>query len=296
MARFYSTFDNSTVAGVEAATSGNRRERATMTGGAGLKSTLLAARTALSSAVYAQLDVANRSGVGGNCMPQDGYSRGGGNLTWTNLYTNSAAIWPSDPKTRPTSAIVVAGSSALGSPDSGSVTESLYTDGVTATQGVLSGIAAVRGGSGAGPYSYLGTNPYRTLLSIHHDHDMTYFAWDDFTPGKLAVFSASNGGPQAASADLLITFTWATQYPADREGVARINAQLSRNGGGASTSLSNFLTSANVVSYVWTIPGGTLTAGTYTLDAYVEARDATITTHFGTPSDDYFDASFITLS
>jgi len=298
MARFYSTFDNSTVAALEATTTGNRFQRAVMTGGAGLKSTLLAARTALSSAVYADMATVDQDGTRGVVMPTDGYSRGGGNLTWTELYTNPAAEWQSNPRTRPTTGITVSGSTII-SPcvADGSVTETLYTDAQTALQNAIGGIAAVRGGSGAGPYSYLGQNPFRTLLSIWHDHDMTYIGWDDFSPGAVAVgsFLAAGPGTQGASFDLTITFSWSQTYPADLDGNIRINATLDRNGGGASTSLTNQMATAASGSYAWIIPGGTLTAGTYTLDSYGEFQDATITTHYGTSDDDY-DASFVILT
>lgn len=295
MARWYSSFDNSTIAGVEAATNGNRRQRLTMTNGAVLKAALLAARTALSNAVYAQIDAANENGAAGVTIPVDGYSRGGGNLTWSELYTNAAAVFNADPRIRPTGSILVAGSTLVTPSDPGSITESLYTDAQTALQNVLAGIATIAGGSGNGPYSRIGQNPWRTLASIFHDDAMTYFGWDDFSPGQPTTFTTTPPASQPAASALNITFNWANEFPADLEGATRLNLLLSRNGGGSSVNLTNQIVAAGTLSYLWTIPGGTLTAGTYTLDSGGSFRDATITTHFGT-SRDYFNASFVTLT
>lgn len=296
MARWYATFDNSTVSALEAASSGNRRQRLAMTNGAALKTALLNARSALSAAMQAQMDVANRSGAAGVVVPVDGYTRAGGVLSWSNLYTNAAAVWPSDPKTRPTSQILVAGSSAVSPTDGGSISDTLYTTAQTAVQNVLAAIANVGGGSGGGPYSRLGTNPWRTLASLHHDHNMTYFTWDDFTPGQPGTITPTRPATQAAASALSITLPYSFQFPADTEGSVIISATLTRSGGGGATTLGpNLAVSYGAGSYTWTIPGGTLPAGTYALDYSVRFRDPNITAHTGASSS-FTDATFVTLT
>lgn len=280
MARWYATFDNSTVSALESISTGYNFERLTMTGGASLKSNLISTRLALSNAMYAVMDAANKNGANGTVVPQDGYTRGGGNLSFTDLYTNAGAIWPSDPRTRPTTAITVAGSSVVSPTDSGTITESLYTDAQTAVQNALAGIA------GGGPYARLGLTPWRTLASIWHDHNLTYFAWDDFTPGQPGSVSPSSPGTQSAASDLVITINWSLQYAADRDCTAGLFLSLHDIGvqppSGDYEELSVDV-DAGDLSYVWTIPGGSLPAGLYELDVSVTFKDPTIPANEGTP-------------
>lgn len=275
MARWYATFDNSTISSLEAETSGNRFERRNMTGGASLKTALLAARQALSDAFYGVVDAANENGASGIVVPNDGYTRSGGNFSFSNLYTNAGANWQSNPRTRPTALITAAGSTAVSPTDAGSISETLYTDANTALQNVLNAITN-------GPYTRLGQNPYRTLASLWHDHDMTYFAWDDFTPGQPATLSPSGPSSQSAASDLVITINWSRQYKADIEGQIGLYATLTKLGG-SDTATLDVNVAASGLSYVWTVPGGTLPAGGYRLDISGTFRDVTITTNEGTP-------------
>lgn len=180
MARWYSSFSNTTVTALDALYHG----RLTMGGTPStLNAALISTRQALSDAWQAQVDAVNRNGALGVVVPSDGFTRGGGTLSFSNLYTNTAAVWQSNPAVRPSTAITVANSTAVSPVDSGSFSDTLYTNATTAVQNVLTSIANISGGTGGGPYSRLGVNPYRTLASVHHDHALTYFAWDDFTPG-----------------------------------------------------------------------------------------------------------------
>lgn len=264
MARWYGSFDNSTVSALEAATSGARRQRRAFTTGTTLRNNLIAARDALSAAMYGQLTAGNRRGDTGIVLPRDGITRGGGVLSFSNIYTNVAAIWPADPSARPASDILVAGSTAVTPADSGSIADSLYTDASAAVEAVLTQLN-VRTARTVNDQT-------RMLRSIFHDHALTYIAWDDYTPG-LPSLTYTNPANQSAATDLILALRWSPQYPMDLEGTARVTAAVSRNGGGAGTTLPLTSITASGGVYNWTIPGGTLSAGTYTLDFAVTFRD-----------------------
>ena len=270
MARFYATFDNSTVSALASA----YYNRLTFTNGATLQTNLLNARSALSAQVYANMATVDQDGTRGVVMPTDGYTRSGGNLTWTELYTNSAAVWPSDPATRPTATITVAGSTIISpSVADGSVTETYYTDAQTALQSALAGIA------GSGPYARLGLNPWKTLASLHHDHAMTYFAWDDFTPGQVQTLTAPVTGDSSA---LTVTPEWASyQYLNDENTNARIKVTAYLASGGNNYSYdSTKITPPGTKNVTWNV--GAVVAGTYQLDVNVWCYDASDNTIEGT--------------
>lgn len=221
MARFYSTFDNSTNAGLE----GNRYERKTFTGdGVVLRQNLIDERAALSAAIYAQLDAANRNGTLGRVFPQGSFTLDGTNLSWTNIFTNGAAVWPSDPSIRPTAPITTGNSTPVSPSDGGAVAQSLYTAATAALGAVL---AAIDGG---GPNGRLGRNAWRTLASLYHDHALTFFAWDDFTPGTPQNFvngpnvvTGNSGTP--ASVDM--GFGWGWEFEGDKLATIRIQGTIS---------------------------------------------------------------------
>jgi len=289
MARFYGTFDNSTNDGLQAASGSNYYQRKAFTNGSTLKDALVNTRAALSSAVYAQLNAANRNGELGIVVPPDAITRGGGTLSFGNVYTNTGAIWPADPRVRPSAQITTANSTPVSPVDGGSITDSIYTNATTALGNALAGIAD------GGPYGRLGLNSWRTLASLWHDHDLTFLAWDDFTPGQPQGLTTGQMPNQPAANQLTLTTNWSSQFPADAAGSAVISAQLTRNGGGSSTSLTNVIIAASGATYDWVIPGGTLTAGTYTIDIGVKYRDVTITTHFGLDAT-FTDANIVTLT
>lgn len=202
MARFYATFNNSTVSSLQA----QYFERTEMASGTTIQSNMLAARSALSTAAYGQINSVNQDGSLGIVVPTDAVTRSGGNYSWSNLYTNTAAIWPSNPATRPTQQITIANSTAVSPTDAGTISDSLY---VTAQASVESAMSACANG---GPRSRLGVNPWRTLASLHHDHAFTYIAWDDYTPGQPGSLAIN-------VSTTLIIVSWPVannyQFPAD---------------------------------------------------------------------------------
>lgn len=249
--RNYGTFDNSTNAALEADTTGNRFTRVTIGGsGATLKSNLEAARAALSTAVYAQLTAGSINGVAGYGIVQDGFARGGGNLTWTDIYQNSAMQWTATPKNRPSAAITIAGSTDIND-DAGSITESLYTDAVTALEAVLSQL---------GTRTRVVANPWLTLVSVFNDDPLTLIGWDDHTPGQPQSLSINDqGNPQApSSAQMSLTGNWARQYPSDGDYDMRVRFIVTQvvagAGAGATSDDSGWQTGGgiDVIDGTWT--------------------------------------------
>lgn len=284
MARFYASFDNNPVTALEAINASNAYQRVAMSSGSTLQAALLSTRSALSSAAYGVMDPGNRSGALGTVVPRDAVTRGGGLYSWSNLYTNSGAEWPSDPRVRPTAPILIAGSTAVSPADPGDITESRYTDAQTAVENVLSAM------SGGGPRARIGLDPYRTLASIWHDHDLTFFAWDDFTPGAVNNITASF---LEISGGISVEIGWDNyQFPNDSNPNARleIQAQLDRQPSADQQYFLNY-TEAGLGLLVppldplkvppWNITP--MAAGTYQLRVQIAVRDPVITTHFGAP-------------
>lgn len=293
MARFYATFNNSTVSALEAASGSNYYQRKAFTNGTTLQTALVNARAALSSAVYAELTAGNRDGTLGRVIPVNAFTLDGSNLSWTNLYTNSAAEWPADPRVRPTAQITIANSTAVSPSDGGVVSQSLYTDATTALGNALAGIAD------GGPNGRIGLDPWRTLASLWHDHDLTYFAWDDFTPGTPQNITVGNLSSQSASSSFSVTLPWTQEYLADLAGSVRLFGRLDRSDGGGSqftVFANNVIVSAGSGSASYTVTGGTLPAGQYQLTYRATFRDATITTHFGSIAEYISGVNFITLT
>lgn len=290
MARWCATFDNTNtpVATLLTVTNGNRFQRVAFPGspgGTARRNTLISTRQGLSDAFYAQIDAANRNGANGVVVPRDALVDNGVTISGSNLYTNAGAIWPENPRTRPSSEILIAGSTVVSPADAWSIDRTLYANAQAAVEAVIADL---------GVRNRLGNNPYRTLASFWHDHDLTFVAWDDFTPGQPTTNPTRPAPNRPVNAPITITIPWSiTQFPADLEGNVRITALLSRNGGGSSTSLTNQIVSAQNLSFDWVIPANTLTAGTYTLDLSVWIRDATITTSEGVPGS-FTDNAFLT--
>jgi hypothetical protein len=202
MARWYATFNNTDNATLQA----DFFQRVTITNGTTLQANLISTRSALSTAALAQLNVANRDGSLGIVVPADVITRSGGNLSWTNVFTNTAAVWPSNPRIRPTAQILSTNSTPVSPTDSGTITDTLYTNAQTAVENCLTSMA------GGGPRARLGVNPFRTLASVWHDHNLTYLAWDDFTPGQPTALTIN-------VSNTLVIVQWpiagSYQYPAD---------------------------------------------------------------------------------
>lgn len=280
MARWYSAFANSNIVALD----NYSAQRLTMGGSPStLKTNALNARAALSAAFAAQIDLANNNGTLGTVVPNDGYTRSGGTLSGTNLYTNTLAVYQSNPQVRPSSTtvpnptpITVANSTAVSPADPWSISETVYTDATSAVQAILTNIANIGAGTGGGPYSRLGLNAYRTLASLYHDADMTYFAWDDFTPGKPQNVNVVAFGSGTVS----FTITWNVQFPNDLNGQILITGQLERRGFGQVASLNVTRAVGPLTEYNWEVSGLT-TPGTYDISVQLTLYDPIITTNVG---------------
>lgn len=293
MARFYASFDNSTKSALES----NFYERKTYTNGSTLKTALVNARLALSAGFYAAIEPVNRNGSLGITVPAGTFTADGTNISFTNLYTSTAANrdarWPADPSLRPTEQITASNATPVTPTDGGSFTQSLYTDAQTALGDALAGIAD------GGPNGRLGQNAWRTLASLWHDHDLTYFAWDDFSPGTPTGLTPTQPASQSRTLPLALTLPWNWQFQADRAGNAIVFARVDRTDGGGSqfyVAANNVSTAASTGSYTATIPGSSLPAGTYELTYRLRFQDPTITTHFGDIAEYISGPNFITLT
>jgi hypothetical protein len=281
MARWYASFDNSTVSGREAAASDGYYERVAISNGSTLKSALISTRAALSSAAYAQINSGNQDGTLGIVVPTDVVTRGGGNYSWTNLYTNTAAEWPSDPRVRPTAQILSSNSTAVSPTDAGTISDTLYTDAQTALENCFTAM------TGGGPRGRIGQNPWRTLASIFHDHGLAYLAWDDFTPGTVQTLTVTGLG---GTTNFVAALTWASwQFPNDANvgNTVDIAVTLTRtDGGGSQTYTENRTLTAGTypTSLAVNVAFPTVVAGTYQLNALLTITDAVIGTHVGTPA------------
>lgn len=308
MARFYAHYQNTTQSGLEAASGDNyyTKRFVNTTNAATAISNIASARSALSSSFYASISATNQNGNSGVVVPADGYTNNGTNVSGSNLYTNSAAIWPADPRVRPTSQILIAGSTAVSPADDFTTTTALYDSARSAVNTYLTGIyTSVALTTLGGPYNRTSLSEWRMLASIWHDHNLTYFAWDDFTPGTPTL-NPVQPGSQSASLQLDVTLNWSWEYTNDRRGDIRMNeCYLIKTGGGfadydlkdtSGVTIFNTLRSSSTGTLVARIPGGTLPAGTYQLVWYAQFRDAGITTNFGTEAQYTSSTSFITLT
>lgn len=281
MARFYGTFDNSTNSALEADTIGNRFQRVSMGGsGATLKSTLEAARIALSAAVYAQLDADSKNGNNGRCFTQDSFARGGGNLTWSDMYYNLEATYNADPRVRPTGAITIANSTDIND-DAGSITESLYTDAVNALEAILSQL---------GVRTRTVYSDFLRLLNVFNDDPLTYIGWDDLTPGQPQSHSlnAVSNPVGPASQTVSLTQNWDRQYPSDDDYIARVrcvvNQVVAGTGGGATSWDSGEITAgaATLDQYTFVTPALQGEGAEYDVEVWVHFRNTTPVTINGT--------------
>jgi hypothetical protein len=279
MARWYASFDNSTVAAREAAASDGYYERVNISNGSTLKTALLSTRQALSDAAYAEINAGNRDGSLGIVVPPDVVTRGGGNYSWTNLYRNTAAIWPSDPRVRPTAQILATNSDPVSPTDAGTISDTLYTNAQTALENCFTAM------TGGGPRGRFGLNPWRTLASIFHDHNLTYLAWDDFTPGTVQSFTVTGLG---GTTNFVAALTWGSwQFPNDANtgNTVDIAVTLTRtDGGGSQTYTENRTLTAGTypTALAVNVAFPTVVAGTYQLNALLTITDAVIGTHVGT--------------
>jgi hypothetical protein len=295
MARFYATFDNSTVSSLEDASTTNRFQRKAFTNGSTLKTALVAARLALSNAMYNTtnaISLVNQNGSNGTVLPPNAIGNDGTTLSFTNVYTNPGAAWTNTPRVRPTEQILVgsSGTNPVSPTDGGSISASLYSDAVTALGNALAGIAD------GGPYGRLGLNQWRTLASLWHDGDLSYFAWDDFTPGQVQnITNPSNvvTGTSTPGATVDMTFSWDEEFPADLD--CDIEFTVSFTNGTDTYGPFTFFAQGAAASATYTKSDIT-DPGIYTITGSARFRDPNIVTHFGTPQTFSFANAFTVVA
>lgn len=218
MARFYATFDNSENATLNGTSSTYSFNRLTFTNGSTLKTALLNARAALSTQFYAQIDAANKNGNLGITVPTDGFTISGGNisnsaLATAGLYTNTEAVYNADLRDRPAPPITVSNSSGVSPADPWTIAESYYTDCDTAFKNAMNGIGGLQSQPSGGVYARMAEVYSRalTLESLWHDNDMTYFAWDDYTPGRPTSIAVN-----VSTTDVIVTGLNNYEFSMDR--------------------------------------------------------------------------------
>jgi hypothetical protein len=273
MARFYATFDHTTVPSLEARTTGNyydpRFIGSNSTAGGILKTNLLASQSALSSTIYAQLDDANENGALGVVIPRDAITFSSTNLSWTNAYTTGSAVWQSDPKTRPNTRDILISNSdpslvAVSPTDSGNVLIGTYNSASAALMAVIGEIRDTGSlTTGNGPYGRLGQNPSRTLFSVWAAHDLSYIGWNDFTPGTPQdIIATATSSTEITGSDYTISIpiSWKTEYTADNSGAGLLSATVS-DGSNTFTLVSQSV-AVGLGTFTWNIfnmPGSTYT-------------------------------------
>lgn len=298
MARFYARFDSGSPSWTPDATTTNllaeistgyfdtKSIAATSASGATLRNALIASRSAVSEGIYQELDSANRDGALGIYFPPDLYVTTAGVLTGS-AYTSSVPglVIPSDYRTRPTASITSDMSTLVGPTnplDSASVTYDVYLSASNAVKTVLDGIPD------GGPYQRLGNRTERTLCSIWHDPELTYFAWDDLTPGipQNVVLT------QTSSVDFYFTnnfsykLTWGPtyEYKNDKQAESRLSFGIWATGSGSPVqSLNKQAVSAGAQVYNWTVLQSNIASnGAYEVTREVNFRDAQVISEGGT--------------
>ena len=220
MARWYAKFDSGSGGWVTdldtTSTNNGFFDRAFVStdsaSGAEFRDGLIASRSALSADVYDDLDSVNKDGSRGIIFPSDTATFPTPTfLSWSNAYSSSfdgIKIPTSNTygppagtvnySTRPTSSVLSTNAiiGAVSPADPIQLNYNLYLSASLAVESTLSVIKYVSTsyfGSGGPTGSVVSVNPNnarpgnnrsRTLHSLWNDPTMSYFAWDDFTPGR----------------------------------------------------------------------------------------------------------------
>jgi len=314
MARFYARFDHAPEIDLEALTSTNFYQRRVISNAtaSAQRTGLIASRSALSTALYAEINVGNRDGNQGPIIPPSNAAgnvpnivRSGGNLQWTNIYktiTIPGVPHPVDPRVRPTASIYTddGNLTAVSPADGGTINDNLYQSASNAVSTIISSVKDTFGSPpytiDGSPYARLGKNSSRTLHSIWHDYNLNYFAWDDFTPGtpqtltgnvdRLGSWDIYANAILLESTDPLpITASWTGEYRADLAGTSSLTASLWRQSGNIEAfNVVIGLTAIPTVTGVYKWSGvsglGGITNGySYKLTATMSFADAIIPSH-----------------
>lgn len=324
MARFYAKFDSGSAGWLSAfdstLTQKNAFKRAYIAQGSAsaalLRDGLIASRSAVSAAVKAEIASTYHNGALGTYFPPDSgpFSTDSATfVSWSNVYTSSVAgiIIPADYRTRPTASVLSTMTSLVGGVtpiDSMSISWGLYT---SASQAVLTTLQSIVTGSGAGGAAtpYMRTVGYevggfpqqtnytsRILHGIWHDKDLTYFAWDDFTPGQppKPTISFNNGHPtgnRAAPTNYTVYWSTASATPEkfasdiSVDGIARVYISFEGQGVPPDNFAAVVIVSASLGEHTFSYPSGSFKQiDTYDIEANVQYLDPTIYYELGANS------------
>lgn len=314
MARFYAHYLNTTQSALEAIDSSNAYTKRTvsLTPAGTARTNLITTRSTLSTSFYADIaDNANKNGSLGIVVPADGYSNNGTTISGANIYTattpSPAAVWQADPRIRPTGPIYIANTQST-IVDAWDVPTSEYNACRTAFQDYMNAVYTSPALTTLGsPYQRLGLDPGRTLASIWHDHELTYFAWDDFTPGAPTL-NPLQPGSQSRTLVLDITLNWSWEYSADRLGnIVMTQCYLEKtdfpNQGTqydlrdtSSVLIKGSSRLSSTGTLVARVPANTLAVGTYKLYWLASFRDSVIVSHAGEGTEYVSGNTFVTLT
>jgi len=312
MARFYAVFDPNYTNAIGNSPTFYERRFIGANGGnssslsasaALLRDGLIASRSALSSQMYSVMDNSNKDGAKGIIIPYDSITLSGGNLNFSNVYTSSIAgvVYPANPSTRPPDAFISSSDPRLlATGDTGAIMQGYYLSASAAINDLLQNKiqTAIGNTINAGPYtrtpcqaiSFFGGPTARRNLSIHHDENMDYFAWDDFQPGEPTL---NPGGPYTGPAALSrgvqndLSFQWSTGYVSDRAGVLNIfrarligpspSTAIYRLSGSSGVGLEGTTVdmSGGSLSFTVRIPANTLSSGNYKIEWQAWFKDVT---------------------
>lgn len=325
MARFYARFDSGSPngwtsgygAGLDVDYFDRLRVGASSASGAGYRNGLITSRSLLSTDIYADLDPKNQDASKGTYFPGDSgpYSTDGSTfVSWSTAYTSSlegiktpttnayATLSPVNYSKRPTASVLstspfVTASSPL---DGVGASYTTYTNAVNAVKATLDAIQV--GGTALTPFVRSGSFPSRTLHSIWHDPDLTYFAWDDFTPGLPQNFTANTPGNTGTpveyfySTNYVTDYNWSSaqssyEFKNDINAAVILNVSIyttSSTPGEQGTLIDSVSTTLSAGSYTYTwstpnpLPVGLNNGGAFYISSSVRYRDQALFTE--TPS------------
>jgi len=271
MARFYARFDSGSQTQLDNDYFDKRRISTNSASGAQFRDGLIASRSAVSADVYDDLDSANKTSDRGTYFPPDAATFPTSTLlSWSTAYTSSVlGIKTPTSNTyggggainysqRPTASIL--------STMTAFVTKSVPNDPVqlnfdvykSASGAVTATLNQIQNGAGTAqtPSTRTSYDTARTFFSLWNDPTMSYFAWDDFTPGTppgagyalgQSLNTVTIGSTTYTNALLLestealkLTGSWSGQFRADFAGTSQLTASLRK------TSNDSLVTSTTV--------------------------------------------------
>lgn len=183
--------------------------------GANFRDGLIASRSAVSADVYDDLDNTNIDGSKGIIFPSDTPTYPSSTLiSWSNAYSSSFdgikipvtntygdGAGTINYSKRPTGSVTSSMTNIIGPvtpPDPIQLNYNVY---ISASNAVRNTIAQAQTGAGTSrtPFVRVGNSSSRTLHSIWNDPTLTYFAWDDFTPGAPSLTTPTDQGGHKTS-------------------------------------------------------------------------------------------------